>query len=338
MAFRRNLAYRLFNISTKSTTTLLDCRISLASSVGRRSPAKVDPDPGDDGVLRRFLQWRPIYQSASAEARWTLSRGEKLLQKLRGMDISRDRIRLDGLIPPPVSPPEDKLTVLDARKLLRISQLEMVKSKLSQIKEDHISYADFVQICSEGCPNPAQGLEFAKILDESGTVIVLGDVVLLRPDQVVKAIQSVIPVPKARPEDPRWKELEEMEEQKAAIDGKAESLVRLELWGGLGYLVVQTAAFMRLTFWELSWDVMEPICFYVTSIYCMAGYAFFLRTSKEPSFEGFFQSRFNAKQTRLMKRQNFDVARYNELRRACYPPGQAASSSSTPTPPIVSNQ
>lgn len=110
-----------------------------------------------------------------------------------------------------------------------------------------------------------------------------------------------------------------MEDQKVEIDTKAEALVRRELWAGLGYMVVQTAAFMRLTFWELSWDVMEPICFYVTSAYFMLGYTFFLRTAKEPSFEGFFQSRFNAKQTRLMKTHDFDVKRYNELRKAFDP-------------------
>lgn len=110
-----------------------------------------------------------------------------------------------------------------------------------------------------------------------------------------------------------------MEKEKAAIDERAETLVRRELWSGLGFLMVQTAAFMRLTFWELSWDVMEPICFYVTSGYFIAGYTFFLRTSKEPSFEGFFQSRFSTKQRRLMKARNFDIARYNDLRTSFYP-------------------
>lgn len=137
----------------------------------------------------------------------------------------------------------------------------------------------------------------------------------------MKAIQSLIPVGSAaKPEDPRiMEELEEMEKQKEAIDQKAGSLVRRELWGGLGYLVVQTLAFMRLTFWELSWDVMEPICFYVTSVYFMAGYAFFLRTSREPSFEGFYLNRFSAKQKRLMKVHGFDLTRYNELKKACNP-------------------
>lgn len=129
------------------------------------------------------------------------------------------------------------------------------------------------------------------------------------------AIQELIQVPQGNPRD--LKELEEMEIQKSEIDQRAEALVRKELWLGLGYLAVQTAGFMRLTFWELTWDVMEPICFYVTSMYFMAGYTFFLKTSKEPSFEGFYQSRFAAKQAKLMKLENFDLERYNQLRKAC---------------------
>ena len=132
-------------------------------------------------------------------------------------------------------------------------------------------------------------------------------------------MERVIPKPVLISEDdPRGHELREMEKKKMEIDREAEAGVRRELWGGLAYLMIQTAAFMRLTFWELSWDVMEPICFYVTSFYFMAGYAFFLRTSRDPSFEGFFESRFAAKQRRLMRLENFDVARFLELRRICF--------------------
>lgn len=144
--------------------------------------------------------------------------------------------------------------------------------------------------------------------------------------QVVKAIENAIPVRHAAAAaeiDPaREEELRAMEAEKAEIDRAAAARVRRELWCGLTYLVIQTAGFMRLTFWELSWDVMEPICFYVTSMYFMAGYAFFLRTKKEPSFEGFFESRFAAKQKRVMRARGFDLRRYEELRRAC---GVAAS-------------
>lgn len=138
--------------------------------------------------------------------------------------------------------------------------------------------------------------------------------------QVVKAIEKVIPIPRAQTvaeNDLAREELKAMEAQKVDIDRVATLQVRRELWGGLAALALQTAGFMRLTFWELSWDVMEPICFFVTSTYFMAGYAFFLRTKREPSFEGFFQSRFAVKQKRLMQARDFDFRRYSELRRAC---------------------
>lgn len=117
-----------------------------------------------------------------------------------------------------------------------------------------------------------------------------------------------------QPTDSKRKELEQMEKEKALIDAKAEKLVNAELWCGLGLLAVQTIGFMRLTFWELSWDVMEPVCFFVTSFYFMAGYAFFLRTSRDPSFEGYFGSRFIARQKKLMKKQNFNLKKFNKLK------------------------
>lgn len=133
-------------------------------------------------------------------------------------------------------------------------------------------------------------------------------------------MQELMPMHQLNHEKERMKELEEMEVVKTSIDNKAESLVRKEMWSGLGCLVIQTTAFMRFTFWDLTWDVMEPICFYLTSTYFITTCIFFLKTSKEPSFQGFFQARFSTKQNRLMKVRNFDLQRYNELQRAHYPP------------------
>lgn len=140
--------------------------------------------------------------------------------------------------------------------------------------------------------------------------------------QVAQAIESMIPAPLAQRSEARAKELQEMEARKVSIDAEAAALVKREMWWGLGVLALQTAGFMRLTFWELSWDVMEPICFYVTSVYFMLGYAFFLRTSRDPSFEGFFHARFAAKQKRLMKTHSFDMDRLNELRKGATTPAK----------------
>ncbi|XP_030444951.2 calcium uniporter protein 2, mitochondrial-like [Syzygium oleosum] len=346
MSIKKSLARRLLSmsrtVSSSSSQALANCSRSASAAAPRAPPRRtelaIDHDPGDGGVFRRFLHRKA---ALSPEARMMAPPptpiGEGLMERLRALDIARNRIRISGPIlpappPPPMEPAaaaaaaaEDdgppELTVEDARKLMRVARVEMVKSRLREAGETWVPYPELVRICGEACSDPDEGLRLARRLDETGNVVVLGKMVLLRPELVGKAIEGLMPPP------PRSAELEAMERRKAGIDREAESLVRRELWMGLGYLVVQTAGFMRLTFWELTWDVMEPICFYLTSVYFMLGYAFFLRTSREPSFEGFFQSRFAAKQEKLMRARGFDVRRYDELRKAC-----RVSPSSPPLP------
>lgn len=131
--------------------------------------------------------------------------------------------------------------------------------------------------------------------------------------QIAKSMEAMINQTSILPNDPREEELVQLEITKKCIDIKARRIVKTELYCGLGFLAAQTIGLLRLTFWELSWDVMEPICFFVTSLHFLLGYFFFLRTSTEPSFEGFYQQRFNTKQKKLMESHGFDVLRYTEL-------------------------
>ncbi|XP_062200316.1 calcium uniporter protein 2, mitochondrial-like [Phragmites australis] len=279
--------------------------------------------------LRRLLQEQTAFRPAVPPDRFM-----PLADRIRdlGVGFAFPRINLDGLVPPAAPPPTAaraaaaaaaapaaSLTVEEARKVLRATQMEAARARLRASGAGAVPYAEYLRLCCDAA-GPDAGPSVARALDESGSVIVLGKTVFLRPDMVVKAIEKAIPVRQTASvteNDQAREELKAMEAQKADIDRAAASLVRRELWCGLAYLVIQTGGFMRLTFWELSWDVMEPICFYVTSMYFMAGYAFFLRTKKEPSFEGFFESRFAAKQKRLMQARDFDLRRYDELRRAC---------------------
>ncbi|XP_027333424.1 calcium uniporter protein 4, mitochondrial-like [Abrus precatorius] len=303
------------------------------------------PDSTNRGFFRRFLFSRAVYHSVPARLPEFLSIpvGEKLREKLNGINnIAGAGYRLhlgDVNLPPVPAPRSDDsvdgngVSVNDARKILRAWQMEKLKAKLRNITESSVSYTEFLRICVECCENNDQGAEFAKILDDSGNVIVLGNVVFLRPEQVAKSIESIINQSIAHPNDPRRKELEQMEKQKTMIDDKAKAQVRAELYCGLGFLTAQTLGFMRLTFWELSWDVMEPICFFVGSIHFSLAFLFFLRTSTEPTFQGYFYRRFKAKQERLMKTHNFDMRRYNELCNACNPRYHAGANSE-PSPPF----
>ncbi|XP_061369790.1 calcium uniporter protein 2, mitochondrial-like isoform X2 [Gastrolobium bilobum] len=188
MALKKTLAQRLLSITKISSQSFSKCRISSSSSsVQNRIPrtaSKPDiaPDPGDNGVFRRFLHKRAVFRP---ELRSPPPAADNLLQKLREMDIFKSRIRLDGLSPPATY---QGVTVEDARKLLRAAQLEMVKSKLRMIPQNCISYSEFIRICAENCSDQDQATRIAKMLDDSADVIILGDVVFLRPEQEIESL------------------------------------------------------------------------------------------------------------------------------------------------------
>lgn len=107
------------------------------------------------------------------------------------MNVARDRrrLRLDNLnilAPPPPLPDEGvSISVHEAKKLLKVVRLEKLKMKLREIPESSVTYSDFVNICVKCCDDEREGAELAKILDETGNVIVLGNIVFLKPEQVI---------------------------------------------------------------------------------------------------------------------------------------------------------
>lgn len=146
-------------------------------------------DSAEKGFFRRFLHRKALDQSVTRLPElFSLQLGENLRDKLRGINIPGDRIRLDDLSPPAPDPAVtenfQRLSVEDARKILRFSQVEKLKEKLRETPQSSISHSEFVRICVENCENHDQGAEYAKMLDESGSVIVLGNIVFLRPEQV----------------------------------------------------------------------------------------------------------------------------------------------------------
>jgi len=58
-------------------------------------------------------------------------------------------------------------------------------TKLKNVAASTIQYSELLRICIETCENSDKDVaEMAKLLDHSGNVVVLGNSVLLRPEQV----------------------------------------------------------------------------------------------------------------------------------------------------------
>ncbi|KAH7365113.1 hypothetical protein KP509_18G009600 [Ceratopteris richardii] len=124
--------------------------------------------------------------------------------------------------------------------------------------------------------------------------------------------------------DPRLDELAQLQREKEEIDRIARRQVKNMLWGALGAFTLQSAVFFRLTFWDLSWDVMEPITFFVTSSSLLAGFFFFVLTHRDPSYRDLMDTLVRNKQQKLMQKKQFNEERLKELQMQCCIPSYAS--------------
>lgn len=133
-------------------------------------------------------------------------------------------------------------------------------------------------------------------------------------------MRRAVPLSPISEDDPRREELQQLQKKKEELDALAHKQVRRILWSGLGFLIIQVSLFFRLTFWEFSWDVMEPIAFFATTAGLLAGYAYFLFTSRDPTYQDLMMRLFLSRQRKLFKKHQFNMDRYNELQKHCKNP------------------
>lgn len=209
------------------------------------------------------------------------------------------------------------MSYAEAKRLMRLANVEALKEKLGKEEREVMPYNELLKLClTMGVVKSAdEAAAFARVLDDAAVVLLFRDKVYLHPDKVVDLVRKAVPVA-LLPEDDPWKEeLKKLEEKKEEIDTLAHKQVRRILWTGLGLAVVQVGLFFRLTFWEFSWDVMEPIAFFTTSAGIVIGYAYFMFTSRDPSYQDLLIRLFVARQRKLIKAHNFDMVRFVQLQK-----------------------
>ncbi|KAF5751293.1 Coiled-coil domain-containing protein [Tripterygium wilfordii] len=216
----------------------------------------------------------------------------------------------------------DTITFAEAKKLMRLVNVEALKMKLGMEGKEVIGYQELLKACeSMGVARSLdEAAAFARVLDEAGVVLLFRDKVYLHPDKVVDLVRKAVPIALTPEDDPLRDELKRLQEKKEEIDVLAHRQVRCILWCGMGLALTQVGLFFRLTFWEFSWDVMEPIAFFVTTTGIVVGYGYFLFTSRDPTYQDFMKRLFLSRQRKLFKKRHFDVDRFKELQNKCKTP------------------
>lgn len=217
---------------------------------------------------------------------------------------------------------DDNITYSEAKKLMRLVNVEALKMRLSGEGTETVCYSKVLEVCeSMGVTKSVEeAKEFVRVLDEAGVVLVFRDKVYLHPDKVVDLVRRAVPLALTPEDDPRREELRVLQEKQQEIDTLAHKQVRCILWTGLAFSLAQISLFFRLTFWEFSWDVMEPIAFFATTSSLIIGYAYFLFTSRDPTYQDLMKRLFLSRRRKLIKKHNFNFERFMELQKKCKSP------------------
>ncbi|XP_055932372.1 calcium uniporter protein, mitochondrial-like [Argiope bruennichi] len=109
-------------------------------------------------------------------------------------------------------------------------------------------------------------------------------------------------------------ELAPLEKKKEELLNKAQRRSTALSWLGLALMGAQFGVLARLTWWEYSWDIMEPVTYFITYGTTIAMYAYFVLTRQE-----YVLPDVNDRQTlfgfhKFARKSGLDVQRYNNLK------------------------
>ncbi|KAF7660423.1 hypothetical protein LDENG_00282000 [Lucifuga dentata] len=107
--------------------------------------------------------------------------------------------------------------------------------------------------------------------------------------------------------------LSPLEKMKAQLTRKAEFKTSQVLWSGLALLSVQGGALAWLTWWVYSWDVMEPVTYFITYATSMGVFAYYVLTKQDYVYREAKDRQFLHYFHKGASKNQFNVEKYNEL-------------------------
>ncbi|XP_078055620.1 calcium uniporter protein, mitochondrial [Mustelus asterias] len=111
-------------------------------------------------------------------------------------------------------------------------------------------------------------------------------------------------------------QIEPLEKVKLELARKAEKRSGWVLWGGMAFMATQFGILARLTWWEYSWDIMEPVTYFITYGTAMAMYAYFVITRQEYIYPDAKDRQYLHFLHRGAQKTKFDIEKYNQLKDA----------------------
>ncbi|XP_075705839.1 calcium uniporter regulatory subunit MCUb, mitochondrial [Rhinoderma darwinii] len=140
------------------------------------------------------------------------------------------------------------------------------------------------------------------MVQELHTVFYYDEYLLQKEEQFLQRLESL------------KEELQPLEEMKRNIMALAEARTTRLKWVGLALISTQGGALAWLTWWVYSWDIMEPVTYFITYGSAIAFYAYFLLTKLDYVYPEVSNRQFLHIFYKRAKVKKFDIEKYNRLK------------------------
>jgi len=108
-------------------------------------------------------------------------------------------------------------------------------------------------------------------------------------------------------------EIDPMQQKKEEVDELAEQRASRIVWVGAVALMSQWLFLARLTWYDLNWDIMEPVTYFITTGNAIVMYIWFALNRTEYTYDSWFDKLRRRRADRLYRKMNFDIDRYDAL-------------------------
>mmetsp|Transcript_31470 Transcript_31470/g.78969 ORF Transcript_31470/g.78969 Transcript_31470/m.78969 type:complete len:292 (-) Transcript_31470:128-1003(-) len=204
-----------------------------------------------------------------------------------------------------------------AETLQKDPRVRLTMAEFSKICEQH-------QITGGEIPKLRDAFNDAGVILHISTSEALRDVLIIKPKKVITGLVKILDTEgdyTASLVTEKKAELEQLESKLCELDTvyrdidrrahkSADRVIGLCTAG----LLVQGACVARLTWWELSWDIMEPVTYMITFAVVAGGALWFSATKTEYTYESLHNTLANRKRNKLMKRIGFNEKQYREMK------------------------
>ena len=206
------------------------------------------------------------------------------------------------------------------------SKFERFRKELKNDLRYRISVRDYLNLAENNAINEDEAIGFLDKLKTDMLALTFKDApnyIFIKPSELTNYMIDILdPEEKASKQAIlfKQKQLEKLQSEKkmlddkrALLDDKAESSTTRVMWLCVGGMVAQASIVGRLTWWELSWDIMEPVTYlltYSTSIFALV---YFGLTRNEYSYGSFRDRIVHKKKLKFYARNNFDLNYYQKL-------------------------